>query len=220
MAQLEKLIPFILYFEAGGAESCKIYETRNGKKVLVGYDPSKATPEQQYNECKNYLLKNNKLVVSGDKGGMTLCGVTYSTYATYCNKVGIKATESGLKSLKYSDWYKILHTMFWNRWKADNIENQAVANILVDWVWASGITGVKRPQRLLGVDADGIVGPKTLAAVKAAEEETAEMFFFALQVERLKHINEIVEKSPSQAKFYKGWERRINAITFDGFKYV
>jgi len=91
MAQLEKLIPFILYFEAGGAESCKIYETRNGKKVLVGYDPSKATPEQQYNECKNYLLKNNKLVVSGDKGGMTLCGVTYSTYATYCNKCGHKS---------------------------------------------------------------------------------------------------------------------------------
>jgi lysozyme family protein len=217
MAKLEKLIPFILYFEAGGADSCKIYETRNGKKVLVGYDPSKATTEQQYNECKAYLLKNNKLVVSGDKGGMTMCGVTYSTYATYCNKVGIKATESGLKLLKYSEWYEILHSMYWSRWKADNIENQAVANILVDWVWASGITGIKRPQRILGVTADGIVGPKTLAAVNAADATT---LFNSILTDRLKHFDEIVAKSSSQAKFLKGWRRRVNAITLDGFKYV
>jgi lysozyme family protein len=213
MAKLENLIPFILYFEAGGADSCKVYKTSAGKKVLVGYDPSKATLEQQFNECKKKGLANDP----DDKGGLTMCGVTFSTYATYCNKIGKTAKESGLKALKYAEWYDILHTLFWKRWKADSIENQALANILVDWVWASGITGIKRPQRILGVTADGIVGPKTIAAVNAAD---ATALFNSLHADRLKHFDEIVAKSASQAKFLKGWKRRVNAITIDGFKYV
>jgi lysozyme family protein len=210
MAKLENLIPFILYFEAGGAKSCKVY---NDKKVLVGYDPSKATLEQQYNECKKQGLANDP----DDRGGLTMCGVTYSTYAAYCNKVGKKATEKGLKALTYAEWYEILHTMFWKRWKADSINNQAIANILVDWVWASGITGIKRPQRIVGVSADGIVGEITLAAVNAADAAT---LFGKLHADRLKHFDEIVAKAASQAKFLKGWRRRVNAITIDGFKYV
>lgn len=63
------------------------------------------------------------------------------------------------------EWTDILRTYYWNRWKADQIENQSIANILVDWVWASGVHGIKKPQSLLGVTADGIVGKATLAAI-------------------------------------------------------
>jgi lysozyme family protein len=145
-----------------------------------------------------------------------MCGVTFSTYATYCNKVGKTAKESGLKALKYAEWYDILHTLFWKRWKADSIENQALANILVDWVWASGITGIKRPQRILGVTADGIVGPKTIAAVNAADPTE---LFNKLKADRFVHFKEIVAKTPSQQQFYDGWVKRVNRITIDGFKY-
>lgn len=64
---------------------------------------------------------------------------------------------------------RVLRPHYWNRWRADEILNQSVANILVDWVWASGTHGIKRPQRILGVTADGIVGPKTLAAVNSMD---------------------------------------------------
>lgn len=59
--------------------------------------------------------------------------------------------------------------MYWDRWQADRIENQSVANILVDWVWASGVHGIKRPQKILGVTVDGIVGDKTIAALNAMD---------------------------------------------------
>lgn len=216
MAQLSDMIPFLLYVEAYGAKSCKLYKTVNGKKVYAGYDPNKVPVEQQFRECEEFLVKKNLLKVDGDKGGLTMCGVTYSTYAAYCNRINRQATEKGLKTLSYTDWYNILHTMFWNRWKADSIESQAIANILVDWYWISGINGIKRPQRILGVTADGIVGPKTIAAVNAADPTE---LFNKLKADRFAHFKEIVAKTPSQQQFYDGWVKRVNRITIDGFKY-
>jgi hypothetical protein len=35
--------------------------------------------------------------------------------------------------------------MYWDKWKADKIENQSIANLLVDWVWTSGKWGIIFP---------------------------------------------------------------------------
>lgn len=208
MAKLENLVPFILYYEAGGAKSC--FKKEKGKTV---YDPSLLPLEKQFEECRKRGLANDP----DDRGGLTMCGVTYATYASYCNRKNLKATESGLKNLSYSTWFDILKTLFWDRWKADEIVDQSLANILVDWVWASGITGIKRPQRILKVVVDGIVGPKTLAAVNEAD---VKKLFAELHEDRLKHFQEIVNRSPSQKKFLKGWNRRVNAITYGGLIYA
>ena len=118
--------------------------------------------------------------------------------------------------MTYKVWYDVLKTLYWDRWKADGIKDQSIANLLVDWVWASGVTGIKRPQRLLGVSADGIVGPKTLEAVNALDPTK---LFSLLHKDRLKHFDEICQKSPSQKKFLKGWRRRVNAITYGHLLY-
>ncbi|MCM1222880.1 MAG: hypothetical protein NC548_51320, partial [Lachnospiraceae bacterium] len=91
--------------------------------------------------------------------------------------------------------------------------SQPLANILVDWVWASGTNGIKIPQRILGVTADGIVGPKTLAALNAADPKK---LFQQIHNARVNFIEDIIRRNPSQKKFRKGWLRRIDAITFDG----
>lgn len=106
--------------------------------------------------------------------------------------------------------------MFWDRWKADQIISQPLANILVDWVWASGVNGIKIPQRVLGITADGIVGPKTLAALNAANPKE---LFDKLHNERIKFVEGIVQRNPSQKKFINGWKRRINAITYNGLQF-
>lgn len=208
MAKFENIIPFILYYEAGGAKNC--FKIVNGKRV---YDPSLLPFEKQFEECKNIGLANDP----DDRGGLTMCGVTYATYATYCNRKNIRSLESGLKALSYAVWLDILKTLYWDKWKADEITNQSIANMLVDWVWASGITGVKRPQRILGVTVDGIVGPKTLAAVNSSDSAK---LFAELRKDRLRHFQEIVNRTPSQKKFLNGWNRRVNGITFDGFVYA
>lgn len=108
---------------------------------------------------------------------------------------------------------RVLKPHYWDRWKADEIKSQSVANILVDWVWASGAHGIKIPQRLLGVTVDGIVGPKTIAAVNAKNPRE---LFDMIKIARFDFIEDICRKRPTNNKFKRGWMNRINDISYVG----
>ena len=148
-----------------------------------------------------------------DLGGATNKGITIGTFTEYKKRKGLKApTVQDLKNISNEDWHEVFKGLYWDRWRADEIKSQAVANILVDWVWASGSHGIKRPQRLLGVTADGIVGSKTIAALNA--KDPAELFKM-IKADRIKFIDEICEKRPANNRFKKGWLNRINAIKYE-----
>lgn len=149
-----------------------------------------------------------------DRGGATNMGVTISTW----KRVGYDKDGDGdidvddLRRLTREDVVeRVLRPHYWNRWQANLIVSQSIANTLVDWVWASGINGIKIPQRLLGVTADGIVGPKTLQALNSRDSRK---FFEQIQSERRAFVENIVKRDPSQRRFLGGWLRRIDAIRF------
>lgn len=153
-----------------------------------------------------------------DKGKETNKGVTIATW----KKQGYDKDGDGdidvddLKLISDEDAVNvILRPHYWNRWKADQINSQSLANILVDWVWGSGVNGIKIPQQLLGVTADGIVGPKTLAALNAKEPHA---FFNLIKNRREQFFNTIVKNNPNQKVFLKGWLRRLNSIGFGYLK--
>jgi len=140
-----------------------------------------------------------------------MVGITIGTFRAYRRYKGRgTASVQDLKNITYKEWRDVVHTLFWSKWKADLINDQAVANMLVDWVWASGQgIGIKRVQKILGVTADGIVGPKTLAAVNAANPaELVKKVYDA----RVAHFNAIVRNNPSQKKWLKGWLNRVNYV--------
>ena len=148
-----------------------------------------------------------------DLGGATNKGITIGTFTEYKKRKGLKApTVQDLKNISNEDWHEVFKGLYWDRWKADEIKNQSVANILVDWVWASGSHGIRRPLRLLGVTADGVVGSKTIAALNA--KNPAELFRM-IKADRIKFIDEICEKRPANNRFKKGWLNRINAIRYE-----
>lgn len=149
-----------------------------------------------------------------DKGGATNMGVTIGTWRS----VGYDKDGDGdidvddLRLLTREDVIeRVLRPHYWNRWRADEIHNQSVANILVDWVWASGAHGIRRPQRILGVTADGIVGPKTLVAVNSMDPME---LHFRIKNDRIRFIDEICKANPLQERFRRGWLNRINELTF------
>lgn len=150
-----------------------------------------------------------------DLGGATNMGVTIGTW----RQVGYDKDGDGdidvddLKLLTKDDVInRVLKPYYWDRWKADEIVNQSVANILVDWVWASGVHGIKRPQKLLNVVADGIVGAKTLAALNEYPDQ--KQLFELIKAARIKFIAEIVKARPENKRFERGWLRRINDIKY------
>lgn len=136
----------------------------------------------------------------------TMKGVTLDTYRKY---FGRQKTCKELRGISNAEWEYIFKEGFWDRWKADEINNQAIANLLVDWCWVSGIYGIKYPQRILGVKDDGIVGDKTIAAINNYPNKKE--LFDKLWNRRKKHFEDIA-KTHNRAKFLNGWLRRLSAF--------
>ena len=188
MAHLEKIIPFLIFWETGVRDNSADNETlfRKARAKGISKDPA-------------------------DRGGATLVGVTIATYREYCRRKGrTVSSTSDLSKLSYPVWLDILKTMFWDRWQADHISDQRVAEMLVDWVWTSGSYGITIPQKILGVKPDGIVGPKTLAAVNSRDPTE---LFLALRKERIAYIDRICASRPTNLRFRSGWLRRLNALS-------
>ena len=180
-----------------------------------------------------YILKWEGGFVNdpADTGGATNKGVTIATW----RQVGYDKDGDGdidvadLKLLSDADVRnRVLKPAFWDRWKAENIQSQKVANILVDWVWGSGKHGIVIPQRLLGVNPDGVVGNKTLSAVNFADPD---QLFDAIYNARVKFLKDITASSVAayekkigrkatekelmkytKKRFLKGWLSRLADI--------
>ena len=149
-----------------------------------------------------------------DVGGATNKGITIATWRLHgCDNDGDGDIDADdLRIITNEQWMEIFKCQYWDRWKADEIENQSIANIVVDWVWASGVHGIKQVQKILGVEVDGIVGRKTLAALNS---RPADPLFHQIQAARIAFVENIVRRKPTQRKFLRGWKNRILAIKFE-----
>jgi len=140
-------------------------------------------------------------------------GVTLDTW----KKVGYDKDGDGdidaddIRQLSKQDAIAVLRLNYWNRWKADQITNQSISEILVDWLWGSGKWGIVIPQRILKVLDDGIVGPATLYAVNSANQSGLHAAIFQA---RGRFILDLVKSHPEQKKFLDGWVNRLNQFRF------
>lgn len=189
MADFEKMIPFILHFAAG----VKVSDLR--KPI-----------EQQFEIAKKSGWSDDP----DDPGGKTMIDVTLATYEQYCRRKGYpRPTALSLRNIPFAHWCEILKTMYWDKMQSDKIASQGIANICVDWLWASGTARIKNIQRLLGVSPDGIVGPKTIAALNT---QNADVLFRRLYNAR----TSFYKACKGYWKYGKGWMRRLDAINADG----
>lgn len=152
-----------------------------------------------------------------DLGGATNMGVTIETYRRYYRgKEGMERKKISLAALKKLDdttWTDIVKTLYWDKFRGDDIQSQSVANMCVDWLWSSGTVAIKRVQEIVGVKVDGIVGDKTIAAIN---NRSPLPLFGAIKEARKEYIEEICVKRPKNEKFRKGWMNRINDLMFEG----
>ena len=164
-----------------------------------------------YRKLKPFILRweGGYINDQADLGKQTNKGVTLSTYRSVFGK---NKTVSDLKKITDEQWEFIFKKYYWDKWEADNIKDQNVANILVDWLWCSGSYGIKIPQRVLGVSADGIVGSKTIAAINARDGRE---LFDTIKQERKDFIDRICQTRPQNRKFKNGWLNRINSLAYE-----
>lgn len=144
-----------------------------------------------------------------DKGGPTNLGITLNTYRQYC---GEDKTVKDLRNMSYGTWQNIMKDMYWDKCLADRIDNQAVAEITVDWCINSGMVGLKKVQEIAGCKPDGVAGAKTLAAINGADQED---LFNRIVAARRQFYHNIVKRNPSQKVFINGWMNRLDKFKFE-----
>ena len=159
-----------------------------------------------------FRVEGGKVNNPADKGARTNMGVTLATWKSqgYDKNGDGKIDVTDLNLITHADVVNILKK-YWDSWKADNINNQSIANLVVDWTWNSGAWGIKKPQLALGLDDDGVVGKDTLAAINSGDPSTV---FKTLWLARKTFFDDICKNDPSQLVFHNGWMNRLNSFKF------
>ena len=157
-----------------------------------------------------------------DRGGATKMGVTIGTATGYYKKGAKNFDKNGdgqitaddIKALTKEDFMYVLRK-FWDHCRADEIKNQSIAEIIVDWAWGSGPgTAMKKVSNVLGLRPSTKMTDEMLAKINGWQSQ--EDLFNKIWHARESHFNGIVSNNPSQRKFIKGWMNRLKSYTFDG----
>jgi len=130
-----------------------------------------------------------------DPGGETMYGIT--------KRVAVEHGYTGaMKDLPLSKAKFIAKVAYWNEVLADTLPEQ-VRFDLFDAAYNSGpVQAIKFLQRAAGVDADGVIGMKTLNAVASVDPERLQARFNGHRLDFLNNLS-------NWPSFGRGWAQRI-----------
>ena len=137
-----------------------------------------------------------------DPGGATNRGITLATLSTWR---GRKVTKAEVKALTVEEASAIYRANYWNVVKGDDLP-AGVDLAVFDFAVNSGpARAAKHVQALVGTAADGVIGPKTLAAVKAKDPKDI--------IRRLTRSRlDFLSRLPTWPTFGRGWRARVLGV--------
>ena len=137
-----------------------------------------------------------------DPGGMTNLGVTKAAWEGY---VGRPVNEEFMRALTPFIVKPFYKAMYWDKIKGDQLPN-GVDYAAYDLAVNSGVgRAAKYLQEIAGVPADGIIGPKSLEAIKACNPKELADALCDMRLAFLKRL-------PTFETFGKGWSRRVAEV--------
>ena len=151
-----------------------------------------------------YVLKSEGGFVNhpDDPGGMTNLGCTKAVWEEYC---GHPVTEKAMRALTPADVAPLYKRKYWDKVKADELP-AGIDYCVFDTAINSGPgRAIKLLQGVVGVDQDGDIGPKTLAAVKAFDPKDL------LQDYSKRRLSFMMDLK-NWPTFGKGWSRRVSEV--------
>lgn len=168
--------------------------------------------KDNWEKCFALILKNEGGFVNNpkDPGGVTNLGCTKATWEAY---VGHEVSIDDMKALTPSDVMPLYKTKYWDKINGDALP-YGVDYAVFDFGINSGVNrAAKILQSVVGVAADGSIGPSTLAAL-----ETSNIRDVATRIceERLAFLQSL----PTWGTFGKGWGRRVAEVEQTAFSMV
>jgi len=159
----------------------------------------------RFEECLARVLKHEGGVSNDplDRGGFTNLGVTQRVWEEF---VGHPVSEADMKSLTPEKVGKLYKQKYWNAAYCEVLP-KGLDYVVFDFAVNAG-TGraVKTLQQAIGLVADGIIGPRTRAAINDANTKDLVAKFSDARTD---FYQGIVARKPDQARFIKGWLNRV-----------
>jgi lysozyme family protein len=146
--------------------------------------------------------------VPQDHGGATMFGITQLTYDNWRRSKGlplqsVRSLKRGEAAVIYQEWY-------WDAGGCEMLPEVLSIGAFDAMVNHRPRIAIALMQRTLGVPADGVIGPVTQKAYRAATDSPQVVWKFVDA--RLDLYATIVFDDPSQRAFLKGWLRRAHAL--------
>ena len=152
-----------------------------------------------------------------DPGGATNKGIIMETFQRAAQRyLGIEPTLANLKALTDAQAGKIYKALYWDEVRGDEIDLQALANIVFDFQVNAGDRASKLLQQTINslganpaLDVDGEIGAETMKALKRADQKAV---YRRYKQGRIDYYNDLVARRPSLGKFLNGWLNRVNSF--------
>ena len=155
---------------------------------------------KNYDHCLEMLLEHEGGFVNhpDDPGGITNLGVTKRVYEEWVER---EVSEQEMRDLTKEDVAPIYKSNYWDRCKCNSLDS-GLDFAVFDWAVNSGSgRAAKALQTIVGADADGAIGPATLALVSNNSAENL--------IEKMYHARqEFYEGLSTFDTFGRGWSRR------------
>lgn len=141
-----------------------------------------------------------------DRGGRTMAGVTQETFDDWRRRRGQPLAD--VATITDEQIMAVYRDLYWCVASCDRLP-WPVNYLVFDAAVNSGAgRAVRWLQRGVGVAADGVAGPKTIAAARASGPAQ----WSAIVQARADFIADLIQGQPSQRAFLKGWMRRLLAV--------
>ncbi len=135
-----------------------------------------------------------------DPGGATNYGITQRTYDAWRASQGLLPRD--VRQIEEREVAEIYFERYWKACRCEELPPPLDVLVFDAAVNQGPATAVRMLQQVLGVKADGVVGPQTLRAVQAADlDEIVPLYLAerALRYIRLAHFD----------RFGRGWLKRL-----------
>lgn len=142
--------------------------------------------------------------------GPSKYGITLKTMQEL-SPPGTIVTASDIFDLNPESAGNFYRMYFWNKHYIYNIDDQLVANKVMDLAVLDGPeTSVMWLQNAVGSTPDGLLGPDTLRKIRAIPDQSVVLQRIRAQAEA--HYQQVVSQHPEKQKELKGWLARLAKV--------
>ena len=160
--------------------------------------------KENWDECFDMVIKSEGGFVNHpkDPGGMTNLGVTRSAWEAFINR---KVTEDEMRALTPELVKPFYKALYWDRLKGDVLPD-GVDYAAYDFAVNSGPhRAAQYLQEIAGVTADGMIGPKSIEAIKSCDAKETADAICDMRLDFLKRL-------ATFDTFGKGWTGRVSRV--------